>query len=148
MVYLDQISYVFIETLLSHWYAKMWPGCWENLKRRNLLKITISILNYKVCKSWVTCESVCSFIFFPHISSGTGYWLINVFHGSCTLQSVDLLLLSAKIFFLFYLINILQFYILNKYLSTRTKILLGSIHKLYYLIDLFCSFAKKCRKEW
>ena len=27
MVYLDQISYVFIETLFSHWYAKMWRGC-------------------------------------------------------------------------------------------------------------------------
>ena len=54
---------------------------------------------------------------------------------------------SAKIFFLFYLINILQVYNLNKYLSTRTNILLGSIHKLYNLIDVFVLLSKKVVKN-
>ena len=84
------------------------------------------------------CESVCPFIFFPHISSGTRYRLINVFHGSCTLKSVELI---------FYLINILQFYNLNKYLSTRTNILLGSIHKLYNSIDVLFFYQKKVVKN-
>ena len=72
--------------------------------------------------------------------------LINVFHGSCTLKSVELLLSSAKIF-LFYLINILQFYNLNKYLLTRTNILLGSIHKFYNLIDVFVLLSKQVVKN-
>ena len=35
------------------------------------------------------------FVWFQHIPSDTAYWLIYVHHGSCTLQSVDILILIA-----------------------------------------------------
>ena len=41
-------------------------------------------------------------IWFPHIPSGTGYWLIYVHHGSWTLQSVNCgIILRCTPFFLF-----------------------------------------------
>ena len=116
----------------------------ENINNNNILKTwNRNFVRPTGCVSVSVsvCESVCPFIF-SHISSGTRYFP-RVVH----IKSVELLLSSANIFYLFYLINILQFYNLKTYVSTRTNILLVCIHKLYNLIDVFVLLSKKCRKE-
>ena len=102
MVYLDQIAYVFIlkfpatgmqncdepnvEISQDHKICFKWKICKSKLSRiTTFLRFGIQILQdlrvyYNPCVS-----PIC----LPRIPSGTGNWLICVYHGSYTLKSVD-----------------------------------------------------------
>ena len=95
-IFESNFAYLFILTLFSRWYEKWWRGCWENLKRRKLAKITKSMLNEKKMQIEIISNNIlktcyrnfarpagvhCNHcvspsvrpICFLHIPSGTGY---------------------------------------------------------------------------